>query len=365
MEKLDKNLVISKNINKTVYNTNVVGFFYFLALVALITYSLSRLDYFFTPLAIAILIFFLIDALSGQIRRLPYFDSNFGHFISLPLSLFIIVFSIVEVGSFIASNMTELSSTISTLDDKILALIEKTSKITGYDVSSKLEQLYSHFSIGGIINKILSAFSSIISNITQIFLYVLFLLIDKKYFNLKINALFKNYEARARAKEVLESISKAIKTYLSITTIISLCTGILTYFVCVLFSLDGAVLWGFIAFILNFIPTLGSIIAVLIPSLFALVQFEALSNVAFLALALVIIQFSIGNVIYPKLMGNKLNISEFVVILSLVVWGMMWGAVGMFLSVPMIVILSIILSEFENTKSLAILISRNGKVSSD
>lgn len=72
----------------------------------------------------------------------------------------------------------------------------------------------------------------------------------------------------------------------------------------------------------------------------------------FLCLALVCVQFVIGNIIYPKLMGNKLNISQFVVILSLVVWGAMWGTIGMFLSVPLMMILLIILSQFESTRTL-------------
>ena len=129
-----------------------------------------------------------------------------------------------------------------------------------------------------------------------------------------------------------------------------------------MFSLEGAVLWGFIAFVLNFIPTIGSIIAVLIPVIFALIQFPFISDVFILFTFLIIIQFVLGNIIQPKMMGNKLNISQFVVILSLVIWGAMWGTIGMFLSVPLMVILLIIFSQFEHTKSLAILISGDGKI---
>jgi predicted PurR-regulated permease PerM len=81
--------------------------------------------------------------------------------------------------------------------------------------------------------------------------------------------------------------------------------------------------------------------------------------------SLAIIQFTIGNIIYPRLMGNKLNISQFVVILSLVMWGAMWGTVGMFLAVPLMMILLIILSQFENTKGMAILISGDGRIYSN
>ncbi|MFK2821985.1 AI-2E family transporter [Arcobacter sp. YIC-80] len=362
MDHLGKNIVTRKKFKARSYNTNFASAFYFLAFIFLIIYALTTLNNILTPLAIAILIWFLINALANTIKKIPYFNSNIGDKLAIPLSLIIIFYFMFETGSFIASNIVELSDTISQLDSKFISILEKLSSFVGFDVSQKFEKLFEQFSLASIINKVISAFGSVVSNILQIFLYVLFLLIDQRFFNAKINALFKNYDTRNKAKEVLESISKTIRMYISITTIISLSTGILTYIICELFSLEGSVLWGFLAFILNFIPTIGSIIAVVIPILFALVQFTDLTSVLFLLICLASIQFLIGNIIYPRLMGNKLNISQFVVILSLVMWGAMWGTVGMFLSVPLMVILLIILSQFENTKGLAILISGDGKI---
>tara|TARA_B100001063_G_scaffold216518_1_gene218278 strand:- start:8490 stop:9590 length:1101 start_codon:yes stop_codon:yes gene_type:complete len=365
LDHLNKNIVTKNNSSAKIYNTNFASAFYFFAFLSLIVFAFSSLSNILTPIAIAILIWFLINALANQIKRLPFMNSNFGEFISIPLSLIIIVVSMLQIGSFIASSMVELSSTIAQLDDKFYAIIEKLSLSTGFDLSDKFEKLFEQFSIASMINKVIAAFSSIVSNIMQILLYVLFLLLDQRFFNAKINALFPNYENRARAKEVLSSVSKTIRMYISITTIISLSTGFLTYLICEFFSLQGAVLWGFLAFILNFIPSIGSIIAVVIPTMFALIQFTELSEVIFFLISLTAIQFIIGNVIYPKLMGNKLNISQFVVILSLVMWGAMWGTVGMFLSVPLMMILLIILSQFENTKGMAILISGDGKIYSN
>jgi predicted PurR-regulated permease PerM len=199
------------------------------------------------------------------------------------------------------------------------------STLTSFDLVTPLQKILQEFSLSTVINKVISAFSNIFSNIVQILLYVLFLLLDQRFFNIKLNALFPNNEHKNRAKHVLTSISNSIKTYISITTIISLATGFLTYIVCQMFSLEGAVLWGFIAFVLNFIPTIGSIIAVLIPVIFALIQFPFISDVFILFTFLIIIQFVLGNIIQPKMMGNKLNISQFVVILSLVIWGAMWA----------------------------------------
>ena len=365
MDHLNKNIVTKNTTEPRVYNTNFSEAFYFFAFLSLVVFAFSTLSNILTPIAIAILIWFLINALANQIKKLPFMNSNFGELISIPLSLIIIVVSMLQIGSFIASSMVELSSTIAQLDDKFYSTIEKLSTMTGFDFSDKFEKLFEQFSIASLINKVIAAFSSIVSNIMQILLYVLFLLLDQRFFNAKINALFPNYENRSKAKEVLSSVSKSIRMYISITTIISLSTGFLTYLLCEALSLQGAVLWGFLAFILNFIPTIGSIIAVIIPTLFSLVQFSELSDVLIVLISLTVIQFTIGNVIYPRLMGNKLNISQFIVILSLVVWGAMWGTVGMFLSVPMMMILMIILSQFENTKGMAIIISGDGEIYSN
>ena len=343
-------------------NTNFANAFYFLAFMFLIVFSLNSLSNILTPIAIAILIWFLINAFANQIKRLPFLSEKVGEWIAIPLSLIFIVYSMIEIGSFIASSMLELSSTISQLDNKVNDLIQKLSLMTSFDLATPLQKFFQEFSLSSVINKVIAAFSAIFSNIVQILLYVLFLLIDQRFFAAKLNALFPKKDNRTKAEHVLTSISKGVRTYISITTIISLTTGLLTYFICEMFSLQGAVLWGFIAFVLNFIPTIGSIIAVLIPAIFALIQFTDLTQVLFLCLALVLIQFVIGNIIYPRLMGNKLNISQFVVILSLVVWGAMWGTIGMFLSVPLMMILLIILSQFDSTKNLAILISGDGNI---
>jgi len=365
LDHLNKNVVTETTKTSKIYNTNFAAAFYFFAFMFLVVYTLTSLNNILTPIAIAILIWFLINALADHIKKLPYFDSNLGKELSIPISLVIIVFLIFQMGSFIASSMVELSSTIAQIDDKFHILISKASEMTGLDVATKFEKLFEQFSIASILNKVIAAFGVIVSNILQILLYVLFLLLDQRYFNAKINALFNDYDNRQKAKEVLTSVSKTIRMYLSITTIISLCTGILVYIACLIFGLEGAVLWGFIAFVLNFIPTIGSIIAVVFPTLFALVSFAELSQVLFLLIVLGVIQFVVGNIIYPKMMGNKLNISQFIVILSLVIWGAMWGTVGMFLSVPLMMILMIILSQFENTKGLAVIISGDGKINSN
>lgn len=347
---------------RKLYHTDFNTVFYFLAVTALVIYTLSTLSSLFTPIAVSILIWFLINALASKLKRFPILKTKIGQYSVIPLSVIIILSITIQTGSFIGASMVELSSAVSGLDVKISSAIEKLSQTTGFDLAPEVNKILEQFSISGVINKVFGLFSEIMGNIVQILLYVLFLLLDQRFFNVKMNALFSDKNDRLKAKEVIHKISESIREYISITTAVSFGTGLLTYIICAAFGLEGAALWGFIAFLLNFIPTIGSFIAVLLPTLFAFVQLSELFDVLLLIPSLVFIQFLFGNVIQPKMMGNRLNISQFVVILSLVIWGMMWGTVGMFLAVPMMVMIMIVLAQFENTKFISILISGNGKI---
>ena len=139
-------------------------------------------------------------------------------------------------------------------------------------------------------------------------------------------------------------------------------TGLISYLVLKVVGVDFASFWAVLIFLLNFIPTIGSIIATLFPSLLTLVQFPTLGPFIATISVLTAVQFCIGSLLEPRLMGNRLNLSPIVILLSLGLWGSVWGIPGMFLCVPITVIIMIICSYFPGTRPLAILLSGNGKV---
>ena len=123
-----------------------------------------------------------------------------------------------------------------------------------------------------------------------------------------------------------------------------------------------AIFWAFLIFLLNFIPTIGSLLATLFPVIFSLLQFGDFSIALIILFVVGSIQVIIGNFIEPKWMGNSMNISPLVSILSLMFWGLIWGTTGMIVSVPFTVVIIIILSEIEYTRPLAILLSEKGDI---
>jgi AI-2 transport protein TqsA len=129
-------------------------------------------------------------------------------------------------------------------------------------------------------------------------------------------------------------------------------------------GLDFAEFWALLVFILHFIPTIGVIVATLLPTLLAAVEFNSLGPVLVIGIGITAIAQFMGNIVEPNVMGETLNLSPLTVIVSLIVWGSVWGIVGAFLCVPLTVILVIVLSNFESTRWVCILLSKTGEIRS-
>jgi predicted PurR-regulated permease PerM len=143
--------------------------------------------------------------------------------------------------------------------------------------------------------------------------------------------------------------------YLFLQLVISLATGVIVWFSLSLIGVDFAVTWGAMAFFLNFIPTVGSILASVPPILVALVQFPSIWPAVGTAVVLLMIQMTIGNVVAPKVLGERLNLSPVVVLISLVFWGWLWGVVGALLSVPIASAIKIVCGNVEPLRPISIL----------
>ena len=176
--------------------------------------------------------------------------------------------------------------------------------------------------------------------------------------------LFAQGQGQETAIDIINRISRSINTYFTVKTGISLLTGLLSYIVLLIIGVDFAALWAFLIFLFNYIPYVGSLVATLLPAIFAVFQFASFAFFFWVFLAIEAIQILAGNYIEPRIMGKSLNLSPLVVILSLSFWGTIWGVPGMILSVPIISVLTIVMSHFESTKWIAILFSEKGTIDS-
>lgn len=190
--------------------------------------------------------------------------------------------------------------------------------------------------------------------LTMVIIYLVFLLLGKPYFDAKLDAAFQAKRA-SQITKVLGAISAQIGAYLTLQLLISAATGFCVWVGLSWMNVDFAVTWGVLAFLLNFIPTVGSIVASIPPLLIAFVQFESLWPLLGVALILLTIQMTFGNIIAPKLLGERLNLSPVVVLLSLVFWGWLLGVVGALLSVPIASTIKIVCENFEPLRPISIM----------
>ncbi|WP_439508945.1 AI-2E family transporter [Yoonia sp.] len=202
------------------------------------------------------------------------------------------------------------------------------------------------------------------SGITQatvlIILFVGFLFAERIWFDTKLESLIGDKAQALRVRKIIQSIIHRVNYYLLVKTVISGITGAMVYALALAFQLELATALGIITFVLNFIPNIGSIIATGLIALVAHVQFgEPNTTLVIFAIA-TCIQFLNGNVIDPMLMGRALRLSSFGIILSLAFWGAVWGVPGMFLSVPIMVMLLVVCSHVPQLRPFAILLSREG-----
>jgi len=161
---------------------------------------------------------------------------------------------------------------------------------------------------------------------------------------------------------IIASIADQSQKYISVKTYVSFLTGVGSWLVMAFFGIEFAVFWAILIFVLNYIPYVGSIIAVLFPVALALFQFGNFGVMGTLFIALTGIQVLVGYIIEPIVMGNSLDISAFVVLASLSLFGTIWGIVGMIIAIPIVIILIIVMSHFEGTRPIAVLLTGNGEL---
>jgi predicted PurR-regulated permease PerM len=218
------------------------------------------------------------------------------------------------------------------------------------------------FDFNPILTGLLNGISGMAGNIFLIIIYVALLLAEQSMFAKKIQQVLGDPGRIQAFDRILSQVNSAVRTYVYVKTLMSFLTGILSYFILLLFHVDFPVLWAFVIFLLNYVPYVGSLVATFLPAAFAVFQFQSFSIFIWIFLAIQVVQIFVGNVLEPKVMGKTLNLSPLGVLLALTFWGMIWGIMGMILSVPITSILVIIALRFPSTRFVAVLLSETGEL---
>ncbi|MEZ4414307.1 MAG: AI-2E family transporter [Gemmatimonadota bacterium] len=211
-------------------------------------------------------------------------------------------------------------------------------------------------SVFAFIGSALQGAASVVSGAFLVLIILVFILSEATVFPQKFRAIFRREPVGPRGR--MQKTVKEVQDYLGIKTLVSLTTGILIGLWAWSSGLDFPVLLGLIGFVLNYIPTVGSVLAS-VPAVFlALIQYSA-GHAALVAVGYLVINVVLGNFIEPTLLGRRLGLSSLVVILSLLFWGWVWGPVGMLLAVPLTMVMKIMLENTQDLKWAAVLLDKS------
>lgn len=202
--------------------------------------------------------------------------------------------------------------------------------------------------VGDTFNQV----GNLFTNGFLILLTVIFILLEEVSLPQKIKKMSSDPQ---KSLSRIQDVAKNINKYIAIKTAISLLTGLLVYILLLIIGVDYPLLWAVLAFVLNFIPTIGSIIALIPPFLLTIIQLS-FGQAIIVLIGYIVINTIMGNILEPKFMGKGLGLSTLVVFLSLIFWGWVFGPVGMLLSVPLTIAIKIGLDSSEETRWLAILL---------
>lgn len=311
------------------------------------------------PFILAILFWFIIRVIKKQLLRIKFIQS-WPHWLLTLLSsvlLLIILYLAVDV---IMVNIQQLSDKLSDYQKNVTGLTQLLNEKFDTDIMTIFSEYAKDYDFSTILSSVLSALTGLFGDTFTILLYMLFLLLEEPIFSYKLKAMYPEQDKQQHVKTLIGKIDNSIGSYIALKTLVSLLTGVLSYFALLFIGIDAPVFWAFLIFLLNFIPTIGSLIATTFPTVFALLQFGEFTPAVLVLTVVGAIQLIVGNLVEPRLMGNTLNISPLVVFLALAIGGVIWGVTGMLLSVPITVVLIIIMSEFPETRSIAILLSQKG-----
>ncbi|UXX81067.1 AI-2E family transporter [Reichenbachiella carrageenanivorans] len=317
------------------------------------------------PFIVAMLIWFIIHEAREYLVRIPYIRNKVPVWLQSTFSFLVMNVILFVVGKLLYTSMSNLSENLEEYQTNLVQAMQELNGLVGVDVASHMTNYVKNSDFTQFIGMMIDTATTLFGDAFLILIYLIFLLVEETVFDKKMEAFYPSDSIRKKKFALLNKMDRNIGRYLLLKTFVSFITGLLSYAVLFFLNIDSPFFWAMMIFVLNYIPTVGSLIATLFPAFFAILQFGELAPFGYVLVSVGVIQVIVGNIIEPKMMGNSLNMSSLVVILSLTIWGAIWGVMGMILSVPITVMMIIVCEEIPSLKFVAVALSENGELSTD
>lgn len=333
-----------------------------LILVWIIGYLLIAGRGLLIPIVMSVFIWHLLNTINSGMKKVPVVGVRFPSWMSMILSLVVVSVLVKVLINIISNNVNEVIAASPRYQENLLTIFNNLDTRYHIKAFADFDSVIKGLSIQNMVVNIYGVFTILTSSAVLISLYVVFLFVEQHYFSQKMDALFPQKEHRKLVKNIISHITKDTQTYLGIKTLLSLATATASWLIMKWVGLDFAEFWALLIFFLNYIPNIGAIVATAFPAALALIQFQSWWPFLVVTSGIIAIQFIVGNILEPRLLGKSLNLSPLVILFALGLWGAIWGILGMFLSVPITVMMMIVFAHFDTTRPIAVLLSQDGYI---
>ena len=327
------------------------------------------------PLVVAVFLGFLIFTLKENVRKTPFVGRFMPDWVGYMIAFALIGAGAVIFVEIIRANVETLLTDWPNYEKRLRSLLEEGLvylRGVGFlpaELVGGVEQIQQ--AAIDLIRPLLSQAAGSLRGLTSnfltfitVFLYLVFLLIERGRLFKKISLLGANARQRSAINETIADIGVMVRQYITVKTMSNLVTATASYIIMSIIGVQFAGFWALLIFVLNYIPIFGAASAITLPVLLSLVQPEGggLRMALITLTSLLVAEQLMSNVIEPRIVGRTLNLSPLVILFTLGVWGSMWGFAGLLLSVPMTVTLMIVLTQFRSTRPIAIMLSSDGRI---
>lgn len=320
----------------------------------------------FVPIMFSVFVVYVILGLARLIGKVPLLGPALPRLAISMLSVLIIALGLGLVVYTLLANKDSVIAMAPRYQESLLAAVQRVAMLLRVESeptwTTLRRDLLAQVSLQRVVGSALASASSLFASVVVVALYACFLLVERDRLDAKIAAIASSPQHAQRIRQVIADINARVGAYLALKTFLGVLLGGLSYVIMRFAGLEFAGFWAVSIALLNYVPYIGSFLSVLLPGLMAVAQFGSVGDAVPIIVALAVVQFLIGNFLDPYIMGNSLNLSPFAILVSLAVWVALWGIPGAFLAVPITAMLTIIFSEFAGTRTLAVLLSQNGKL---
>ena len=331
-----------------------------LMLVVLVGWLMSIGKSILLPITIALIAVYVSGAVTVNLARLPGL-----RLLPKPILRIGIMSGFVGLlfaaATVIAATVQQIISVAPGYESNLLGMLDRLSERLGRESDDVWQQVEAvtidKIDLDGLLFALLGGFTSFGGVIFLVVLYAIFLMGERGVFERKVRAAFPNRDRSDAVLGLMRKINGNIGRYLAVKTLINVILGIISFLIMTVLGVDFALFWAIVIGLLNYIPYIGSYLGVAFPAVLSLGQFGDLPYSILILASLTAAQVFVGNILEPKLIGRQMNLSPFVVLVALAVWGSLWGVPGAILAVPMTSILAIILSEFDATRPIVVLMA--------